>query len=35
MTNVTLNSTYGTINMSSIDAVQLGVKLPAGGSGPL
>jgi hypothetical protein len=30
LSNLVLNTTYGTINMSSIDAVQLGVKLSAG-----
>lgn len=32
---VQLNSTIGTINMLSIDAVEAGIKVPAGGTGPL
>lgn len=35
VSNVLLNSTIGTINMLSIDAVEAGIKVPAGGTGPL
>lgn len=33
--SVTLNSTYGTINMLSINAITASAKLPAGKTGPL
>lgn len=32
---VLLNSTIGTIDMLSINAIEAGVKVPAGGTGPL
>lgn len=33
--SITLNNTYGTINMLSVNAITAGVKVPAGQTGPL
>lgn len=34
-TSVTLNTTYGTVNMLSVNAITANAKVPAGGTGPL